>query len=261
MDTLSLEIILILVASGVIVGFINTLAGGATIISITTFMVLGLPVNIANATNRLPAVFENMSASVNFWRNKKLDIRLGLKLSVPAILGNLVGSQIAVTVNEDIIKICLGVVLLSILIFMALSTEKRLKSAGGTLRVRKIDYFWFFLIGIYGGYIYVGLGYMILAVALLNMRMDLVTANAIKGFVIFVSTCFALGVFMANGQVHYTYGMLHAFGNVIGAFLASQYAIGWGVKFLKYFLIAVTLACLADIVGVIDLRVMISALL
>ena len=251
-----------LLTSGVVVGFINTLAGGATIISITTFMVLGLPLHTANGTNRIPAFFENLAASANFLRNKQLDIRLGLKLALPAIAGNFLGSLVAVTVSETIMRICLGAVLVAILIFMAFSTEKRLKrSAGRGVRVRPVDYFWFLLIGFYGGYIYVGIGYMILAVTLMSMRMDIVTANAIKGFVIMVSMPFAMVVFMLKGEVNYTFGLVHAVGNILGAFLASQYAIGWGLKFLKGFLFTVALLCLADVAGLISLRDLILKIL
>ena len=81
------------------------------------------------------------------------------------------------------------------------------------------------------------------------MRLDIITANILKGFVIFVSSPFALLVFMWNDQVAYLYGLLHGAGNIIGAFLASHYAMGWGVKFVRIFTIVVVVVCLADLVG------------
>ena len=44
--------IIILITSGLIVGFINTIAGGGTIISLSVLMLLGLPPIVANGTNR-----------------------------------------------------------------------------------------------------------------------------------------------------------------------------------------------------------------
>jgi len=243
-----------LVVSGVVVGFINTLAGGGTIISITTFMTLGLPLQAANGTNRIPVILQNLTSSLTFFRRKVLDVRLGLKLALPAIAGNLLGAQVAVTVNREVLTVSLGAVMLAILVFMAFSTEKRLKKSAGEVRVRTIDYLWFFLIGFYGGYIYVGLGYMLLAVTLMSMRMDLVTANAIKSFVVLVSAPFSLAIFLFNGGISYTYGFIHAIGNIIGAYIASRYAIGWGVNFLRIFLAAVILFCLADLFGFISIR-------
>lgn len=255
---LSGAIAVILIVSGVLVGFINTLAGGATIISMTTFMALGMPVIVANGTNRIAVVLQNLTSSANFFHKKMLDTRLGLKLSVPAIIGNILGSQLAATVNEEVFRICLAVVLFAVLGFMVLSSDKRLKGDGSKVfKVRPIHYFWFFVIGFYGGYVYIGLGYLILAVTIASMRMDIMTSNAIKGFVVLVSTPFSLAVFMYNGDVNYTYGLVHALGNIIGAYLASQYAVGWGVRFLRLFMMIVIIICIADLFGLISLRNMV----
>ena len=255
---------LVLVISGVIVGFINTLAGGATIISITTFMVLGLPLPMANGTNRVPVVLQNLTSCVTFFRKRLLDMRTGVRLAVPTIVGNVAGSQIASTVDEGVFRICLGVVLLMVLGFMAFSSEKRLKGSGergGPIVIRPWHYVWFLAIGFYSGYIYVGLGYLILAVAMMSMKLDLVRANALKGFIVLVSTPFALAVFILNGQVNYLYGLVHAVGNVIGAYVASAYAVGWGVRFLRLFMVVVTIVCLADVLELISLREMILSVL
>ena len=255
---------LVLVVSGIIVGFVNTLAGGATIISITTFMVLGLPLSMANGTNRVPVVLQNFTSCVTFFRKKLLDMRLGLKLAIPTVVGNVIGSQVASTVDEDIFRVCLGVVLLVVLGFMAFSNERRLREGGvatAPVVVRPWHYVAFLLIGFYSGYIYVGLGYLILAVAMMSMKMDLVRANALKGFIVLVSTPFALAVFMLNGQVNYFYGLVHAVGNILGAYIASQYAVGWGVRFLRLFMVIVILVCLADLFGWISLREMVRSVL
>lgn len=259
---ISYGIVLIFIISGILVGFINTLAGGGTIISMTTFMIMGLPLTDANGTNRIAVVLQNLTSSVTFFKKKLLDVRVGLKLSIPAIIGNLIGSQIASTIDANIFRWCLAVVLFIILVFMVLSTDQRLKGDGsGVLKIRPIHYLWFLLIGFYGGYIYVGLGYLILAVTVMSMRMDIVTSNAIKGFVVLVSTPFSLAVFMWNGHVNYTYGLLHAVGNIIGAYIASQYAISWGVRFLRMFMIIVTLVSIADLFNLISLRDLVSHLL
>lgn len=259
---LSGGIVVVLVISGILVGFINTLAGGATIISMTTFMALGMPIAVANGTNRIAVVLQNLTSSANFFKKNLLDVRMGLKLSVPAIVGNIVGSQLAVTINEDVFRICLAVVLTAILGFMVLSTDKRLKGDGNSnFRVRPIHYFWFLLIGFYGGYVYVGLGYLILAVTIASMRLDIVTSNALKGFVVLVSTPFSLAVFIYNNDVNYVYGLVHALGNIIGAYFASQYAIGWGVRFLRMFMMVVIVVCIADLFEFISLRELVLSVL
>ncbi|MDR2894993.1 MAG: TSUP family transporter, partial [Alistipes sp.] len=69
---LSFPIISILLASGLVVGFINTLAGGGSAISLTVFMALGLPVDVANGTNRIAILMQNLSSTATFLRKGML---------------------------------------------------------------------------------------------------------------------------------------------------------------------------------------------
>ena len=110
------------------------------------------------------------------------------------------------------------------------------------------------LLGFYGGYIYIGIGYLILAITLWAMRMDIMTANAIKNFVIFVATPFSLAVFIINGQIDYLFGIPHGVGNIIGSFLASHYAAHLGKGFIKAFTLIIVLICFADLVGLLSLH-------
>ena len=247
----SIIIIAMLVISGIIVGIINTLAGGGAIISMTLFMVLGLPISVANGTNRIAVVLQNFTASLAFLRKRMLDIKSGVKLSIPAVIGNIAGSMVATHISDTVFTVCMAIVLTVVLLYMIFDqSHKRPHIHGGhPLEIRWWHYIWFLLLGFYGGYIYIGLGYVVLAITIWTMRLDLVTANILKGFVIFVSSPFSMLVFMYNGQVDYAFGLLHGLGNIIGAFLASHYAIGWGVKFVRLFTIGIVIVCLLDLVG------------
>lgn len=247
------HIAIVLLISGTAVGIINTLAGGGSIITMTMFMAFGLPINIANGTNRIAVLMQNLAATVTFIRKKSFNINHGLLLSIPVILGNIAGSFVASYINEWIFKICFGVILLVIMIYLVLDTRIKLK-AGNNVDIKPLHYLWFFLIGFYGGYIYIGIGYLILAVALWVMRIDLVTANAIKGFVILLATPFSLAVFMIMGNVDYKFGLIHGLGNMIGSFLASRYMADWGKNFIKIFMAVIVAICFADLMGWISLH-------
>ena len=252
--------IIMLVVSGIAVGIINTLAGGGSIITMTVFMVLGLPIGVANGTNRIAVFLQNLTASVTFIRKRMLDVRHGLLLSIPVIVGNIAGSLVATNIDERIFRICFGVVLFVILLYMVFDNRKRFHG-GERPEIRKRHYLWFLLIGFYGGYIYIGLGYLILAIALWSMKLDIVTANVIKGFVIFIATPFSLLIFMLHGQVDYGYGILHGLGNVVGAYVASRYFVGWGGRFIKIFTTIIVLICFADLVGLLSLQNIFNAML
>ncbi|MBQ4499545.1 MAG: sulfite exporter TauE/SafE family protein [Alistipes sp.] len=254
------EIILLLV-SGVIVGIINTLGGGGSVISMALFMAMGLPVNVANGTNRIAVVLQNLSSTLTFIRKRMLDIKSGLLLSIPAIIGNILGSMVAMEVDDTTFRICLSVVLAVILVYLIFDRQRPHLHTGHSLTIRWWHYIWFLIVGFYGGYIYIGLGFLILAVTIWTMKLDIITANVLKGCVIFLSTPFALAVFMINGQVDYGVGLLHGAGNIIGAVMASHWAIGWGVKFVKVFTLVVIVVSFIDLMGWISLQSLLSSML
>ena len=253
--------IVLLLASGVLVGIINTLGGGGSVITMSLFMAMGMPIGLANGTNRIAVLMQNFSATVAFLRKGMLHIRSGLLLSLPAILGNIFGAMVATEVSDSVFKICLSVVLAIILIYLLLGKDNEQVTGGHGLKIKWWHYLLFFIIGFYGGYIYIGLGFLILAIAIWTMKLDIITANVIKGFVIFLSTPFALAVFIYNGQVEWMAGLLHGAGNILGALLASHWAMSWGVKFVRWFTLFIIVVFFIDLMGWMSLQELLSGLL
>ena len=253
--------IVLLLASGVLVGIINTLGGGGSVITMSLFMAMGMPIGIANGTNRIAVLLQNLSATVAFLRKGMLHVRSGVMLSLPAILGNIFGAMVATEVSDTVFKICLSVVLAIILVYLLLGKDNEQVTGGHGLKIKWWHYLLFFIIGFYGGYIYIGLGFLILAIAIWTMKLDIITANVIKGFVIFLSTPFALAVFVYYGQVEWMAGLLHGAGNILGALLASHWAMSWGVKFVRWFTLFIIVVFFIDLMGWISLQSLLSGLL
>jgi uncharacterized membrane protein YfcA len=244
------------------VGFINTLAGGGSAISLTVFMALGLPAHMANGTNRVAILMQNLSSTATFSRKGMLDWKNGVRLAVPAILGTMAGSQIAATqISDEVFRVCFAVVMVSVLFFTLFGNRVLKRSGAGIERIKPVHYLIFFLIGAYNGFIFVGTGYLILLATMGAMHLNIVKANVLKNLIILITMIFSLAVFVINGDVNWVFGLVHGAGNMVGAFLASHYAIGWGVKFLRWFMVAVVLVCLADVVGLISIREAVLAII
>ena len=259
-----------MLGSGVIVGIINTLGGGGSIITMSLFRAMGMPLDIANITNRIPVVMQNLSATVSFMRKRMVDFRNGFLLSIPAIIGTIVGTFVALEVDEMTFKICLSVVLAVILIYLIVDRNSSPDiHAGHSLVVKWWHYVLFFIVGFYGGYIYIGLGFLILAVTIWTMNLDIVTANVLKGCVIFISTPFALVTVLCINQfgggdpvaIAWNEGLLHGVGNIVGAIMASHWAVSWGVKFVKWFTLFVIVVAFIDLMGWISLENLLSQML
>ena len=66
---------------------------------------------------------------------------------------------------------------------------------------------------------------------------------------------------MYNGQVDYVAGLLHGVGNILGAVVASHWVVSWGVKFVKWFTLAIIVVSFIDLMGWISLQTMLSNML
>lgn len=245
-----------LITSGLLVGFINTLAGGGTIISISLFLFLGLPASVANGTNRIAVFFQTLVSTASFKKQKVLDTRKGLLLGIPTIIGSIIGAEIAVNINEKLFEQAIGVIMLIMLLFIIYKPQTWLKGKAELMN-RKISVFQiliFFLIGLYGGFIHVGVGYFILAGLVLNAGYDLVKANALKVFLVLLYAPFTLIVFIYNKQINYEYGLIHAIGNIAGAFIASRFAVSWGANFVRWVIIIIILITSAQMFGIINMK-------
>ena len=244
-----------LIVSGVFVGFINTLAGGGTIISLTVFLILGLPIDVANGTNRIAVILQNMTSTQAFHQKKVMSWRKGLILAIPAVFGSVIGAQLAVDIDRETFEKAIAIVMLLMIFFMFYKPSQLVYGRADLLN-RKINWkilLVFFLIGIYGGMFQVGVGYFLLGALVFGVGFDLVKANAVKVLIVLVYTIFALAVFVFNDAVNWKFGLIHAIGNVIGAYVASHIAVQKGAAFVKWVIVVVILLTSAQLLGLYDL--------
>jgi uncharacterized membrane protein YfcA len=230
--------ILAVIGIGFIAGFINTLAGSGSLLTLPLLMFLGLPANVANGTNRIAILLQNVVGVSSFRQQKVLDFRDGLKVGIPAVIGSLVGARIAVDLNDAVMEKFIGGLLIAMFFLIILKPGRWLKGREG---IEALGTPWqlviFFFIGIYGGFIQAGVGFFLLAGLVLGTGFELVRANALKVFIILLYTPFALGVFIFNGQVSYIFGFTLAIGNMLGAFVGARVAVRWGAPAVRVFLL------------------------
>jgi L-asparaginase / beta-aspartyl-peptidase len=252
--------IVVLIVSGVLVGFINTLAGGGSIISLSVLMFLGLPPNIANGTNRIAILMQTVTAVSSFKKQKVLETKKALTLAVPAAIGSIIGAFVAVDINAEIFEKAFAIIMLFMLVFILYKPQKYLYGRK-ELSDKKIS-FWqlilFFFIGIYGGFIHVGIGYFLLGGIVLGAGFDLVKANAIKVSIAFFITIVAFLVFVISGEVNFLYGIILGIGTIFGALIAARMAVKKGVNFVRWVIVVLILVFSAHFLGLIDIKAMLA---
>ncbi len=246
---------LLILLAGFAAGVINTIAGSGSLITLPLLIFLGLPANVANGTNRVAILLQNVVGSASYRQQGVLDTKGALWLGIPAALGAILGAQIAVDLNEAILERSIGIILVIMLFVVLFRPQRWLQGTLDRLETRPglLHLLLFFLIGVYGGFIQAGVGIFLLAGLVLGVGYDLVRANAVKLFIVLFFTIFALVVFIKNDQVDWVIGLVLAIGNMIGAWLAARLAVDKGAIWVRRFLIAVIAVSAAYMLGLFDL--------
>ncbi|MFZ5774663.1 MAG: sulfite exporter TauE/SafE family protein [Thermodesulfobacteriota bacterium] len=226
----------VLAAAGCLSGYVNTIAGGGSFLTIPLLIFMGLPPTVANATNRLCVFLQALTAVRQFHGYGVFPVRLALLLAGPAVLGSVVGSYAALMVSDASFKKYLA----AFMVLMTLTTfikppSRKVEGADG-MGQKLLAAGLFFLVGVYGGFLQAGVGFLIIA-ALVFTGQDFVGGNAIKSFVIFALTVVSLLVFFAGGKVELVPGLALGAGSVIGAALGSRATVKRGNLFVQRFVV------------------------
>lgn len=225
--------LLALFAVGFVAAVINVIAGGGSFLTLPLLLFLGLPAGVANGTNRMGVLAQNVSAVAGFRRHQVLPMTWALAVSVPAVVGAGLGVWAALNVPDIAFRRILSVVMLA----MTLGTllHKSLRGAPGA-EVRR-PWHWtmlvgFFVTGVYGGFLQAGVGFLALGLTSLA-GMDLVRGNAVKVFTVMLLTLLSLAVFAGTGHVNWPAGLALAGGNLLGGVVGVRVAVLKGHRWLE----------------------------
>jgi uncharacterized membrane protein YfcA len=236
----------VLIITGVIASFLNVTSGGGSLVSLPILIFMGLPSPIANASNRLGIIGQNIFAVAGF-RSKGVHAwPYSLYIALSAFVGAIIGAKISVDLDDELFNRIIAVVMILVVL---MTVFKPIKT--GELSVERMDrksvikgIIVFFFIGIYGGFIQAGVGFLMIAALTSINGFSLVKTNSAKVFVALIYTLSAVAVFIYEDVINWEYGLTLAFGNAIGGWVASRWSVKKGDVWIKRILV-VTVTALA----------------
>lgn len=220
---------------GIMQGFLNTIAGGGTLLVLPALSFLGMDIAIINATNRIAIVFQSIAGAASFNRKKVLPLQTALPLAAITSLGAVFGAIFAVNIKGHILNLtiaCLISIMAVFLVFNPRMWETRREKRWPKSIVCLV----FFLIGIYGGFIQAGVGFFFAWALASAVGVDLVVGNAIKTVIIGCYNVVSLSIFMKSGLVDWPVGITLAIGSIGGAIIGANFAVAKGNKWLRWIL-------------------------
>jgi len=229
----------LVIGIGIFAGFLNVVAGGGSLITLPILIFLGLPSPIANATNRIAIFFQNIFAVAGFRSKGVSPFPYGIYLAISSFIGAIFGALISVDIDDKLFNRIIAIIMVAVIIVIVISPKNAHVHGNERtdLKHKIIGTIVFFFVGIYGGFIQAGIGFLMIA-SLVNInRLSMVQTNAIKVFVALVYTSSALGVFIWKGMINWEYGLSLAVGNSIGGWLTSRWSVNVPEKVIKRILL------------------------
>ena len=226
--------LILLLACGLVAGFMNVLAGGGSLITLSVMVFMGFPGPVANGTNRVAIAVQNMSAVGGFARQGYAELRQSVCFAACAIPGAVAGALTGVRLSGPWFNRVLAVVIVGVMILMVWKPREAAAPGRTLSRGRKaLVYIAMVGIGFYGGFIQAGVGFLVMAVLHRGWGLDLVRVNMHKVFIILVYTIPSLAVYAMHGDVRWLPGIVLAAGNAGGAWVGSHVAVKKGDPVIK----------------------------
>jgi uncharacterized membrane protein YfcA len=248
----------LLAVVGLVAGVVNTVAGAGSLLSLRALMLLGLPADVANGTNRVAVLVQSTTAARGLDPGRTIDSTSILRAVVPSSAGALAGAIGASVLPERVLRWVLIVVLLGVAVTSAIPTKKpapRPSSTGdgratstepsddGPLVLTPRVALWLFVAGAYGGFLQAGVGLVLLFALGRIAGLGLVRANALKAIAVACFTLVALAVFVLRGQVAWGPAVVMSVGAFAGAKLGVAYALRWSSQLKVVVVVADVVAC------------------
>ncbi len=240
---------LLLTAVGVVAGFLNVMAGGGSLLTVPVMVFMGIPGPVANGTNRVAILAQNLSAITAFFRRGFADFKLSLSLAACAVPGAIAGAMVGVRLEGPWFNRVLAIIMIGVMLVMHFGKHGGDASEGAEPSRRQLlrGHLAMVGVGLWGGFIQIGVGFIIMPVLNRIMGLDLVRTNMHKVFIVAVYTVAALWVYASEVGILWLVGAVLALGNSIGGYLGAHFTVSRGEKLIRWVLNLVLIAFIAKL--------------
>ena len=225
-----------LAGAGIAAGWLNVMAGGGSMLTVPLLVLLGLPGPSANGTNRVAIIAQNLSAVRTFWRRGIADWRLALLLSAAAVPGAILGAAIGVRLTGVWFDRILALTLLAMLVAMLWpgAGDATARPTGARSNARwTAGLALMFAAGMWGGFIQIGVGFLLMPVLHRVLGLDLVRVNALKVMIVLIYMGFALAVYARHTEIYWLAGGALAAGMATGGWLGARTTLRGGDAWVR----------------------------
>ncbi|MDP1720486.1 MAG: sulfite exporter TauE/SafE family protein [Candidatus Nanopelagicaceae bacterium] len=236
----------ITVIAGLVVGTINGMAGGASLISYPVLLALGLPPVDAAITNALGVSSANLFAIRAGQHTAVKLIKEYKRLIIISVVCSLIGATLLLIFPPNVFEHVVPFLLLAATLTLLLPTKPHVSRRNEVVETLGIA-----SSGLYCGYFGPGQGVMVITALARNPK-DPGTLNAAKNIIVGITSMASNLVYIFSGHAHWSLAFALFLGSSVGGTLGGRWAtkmsplfyrvlvmsVGFGASiwlFIKYF--------------------------
>lgn len=226
----------ILTLVGAVAGWMNVMAGGGSLLTIPVMVFMGMPGPVANGTNRVAILAQNITAVITFFRKGYSEFAISASLAAAASLGAIGGALVGVRLSGPWFERIVALVMIGVMVLMWSSKSPSKQTPGGAAPTKR-RLVWGHLLmigaGFWGGFIQIGVGFILMPILNRVIGLDLVRVNMHKVFIVMVYTVVALAVYAWQTNILWLMGASLALGNAAGGWLGARTTISSGEPLIR----------------------------
>ena len=252
--TLTPQMFLIVCPLLFLAGFVDAIGGGGGLISLPAYLLAGVPIHNAIATNKLSSTCGTTLATVRFLRQGLVNWRLAVPSIVAAILGSSLGANLSLVTEDGIMEKILFLVLPVVALVVLNPRIFRDNGEDAPVLTRRI---WAaallssLLVGIYDGFYGPGTGTFLIVAFTVFARMTIPAANAQAKVINLTTNITSLTIFLMNGQVVFALGLAAAVCNMAGNYVGSGLAMRGGSRITRPVILLVLVLLFLKVLGIL----------
>lgn len=222
-------------------GFVDAIAGGGGLISLPAYLLAGVPMHQAIATNKLSSATGTTISTIRYCRNTKVDWSIAGPAIVLSLIGSSIGAKLTMMMPESVLKVVLLVVLPVTAVFVFRKNALVEKQSGSVSHRRMLLITWIaaLAIGCYDGFYGPGTGTFLILVMVGLAKMDMMQAAANTKLINLASNISALAAFLIGGKVVLTLGLAASVFSIAGHYTGSSMVMKNGTKIVKPIILVV----------------------
>lgn len=227
---------------GFVGSFIGSIATGANLINIPGLIFLGASPVTAIATTRLSAVTGGIAIVYRYNKGKVVIWRYIPYFILIAIAGGIIGPQLLLHINQNVIRPIVGILLIATLPLLFLDKKFGTARKQTNTKRRAIGLVVLLAVMTYATMLTLGGGAFLTYTLIYFYGMTVIEANATGTVVWLLSALTALIAYISRGAVDFSLGIPLMIGAAIGGYLGARTALKKGTAWVKWILSGVVIA-------------------